>query len=222
MVLACAVAVLLLAPLGGASEAIGAEAPARGKLLVAARHLDGRTAFARSVVLIIDHGPEGSTGLIVNRPSRMKLAEVMPSREDVKERGDDLWVGGPVQPTRIMLLARAPERLPEAFPVFDEVQVILTKFGMDRALGRGIPPAAVRAYAGYAGWSPGQLKSEIADGDWHVVDADVKSVFSETPDGVWGELLEGMSGRWVRADDPADDRRPVSHTVMTTRDAVRG
>ena len=142
-ILAGAVPVLLLALLAGATEVAAVEAPARGKLLVAARHLDGRTAFARSVVLIIDHGPEGSTGLIVNRPSRMKLAEVMPSREDVKERGDDLWVGGPVQPTRILLLARAPERLPEAFPVFDEVQVILTKFGMDRALGRGIPPAAV-------------------------------------------------------------------------------
>lgn len=221
-VLAFALPVLLLAWLAGATDATGEEAPARGKLLVAARHLDGRTAFARSVVLIIDHGPEGSTGLIVNRPSRMKLSEVMPSREDVKERGDDLWVGGPVQPTRILLLARAPERLPEAFPVFDEVQVILTKFGMDRALGRGIPPAAVRAYAGYAGWSPGQLKSEIADGDWHVVDADVKSVFSETPDGVWGDLIEGRTGRWVRAYDPADDRGLASPTAVTTRAAVRG
>lgn len=168
-------------------------------MLVAARHLDGRTPFARSVILLVDHGPEGSTGLIVNRPSPMKLSDVMPSRDDVKERGDDLWVGGPVQPTRIMLLARAPERLPEGFPVFDEVQVLLTKFGMDRAFGRGIPPAAVRAYAGFAGWSPGQLAREIADGDWHVVDADVKSVFSDSPRTVWDELIEKAAGRrWVQ------------------------
>lgn len=172
----------------------------RGKLLVAARHLDGRTPFARSVILMVDHGPNGSTGVIVNRPTKMKLTEVMPSREDVKKRGDELWVGGPVQPTRILLLARAHERLPEAFPVFDEVQVILTKFGMDRALGRGIPPAAVRAYAGYAGWSPGQLDREIRDGDWHIVDARVKDVFSSEPDKVWEELEEkAVARRWVRA-----------------------
>ncbi len=186
--------------------------PARGKLLVAARHLAGRTAFAETVVLLLDHGPEGSTGLVINRPSRMKLADVMPSRDDVKKRGDDLWIGGPVQPERVMLLARAPERLPDAFPVFDEVQVILTKFGMDRALGRGIPPAAVRAYAGYAGWSPGQLSREIRDGDWHVVDADVKAVFSDSPGDVWGELVEGAAGRWVNVVPYAPRWRTISRS----------
>ena len=167
---------------------------------MAARHLAGLTAFAESVILLVDHGPDGSTGLIINRPSRMKLSEVLPYREDVKKRGDDLWVGGPVQPARLMLLARAPERLPDAFPVFDEVQVILSNFGLERAFGRGIPPAAVRAYAGHAGWSPGQLAGEIADGDWHVTDADVKTVFSTSPDRVWDELIEGLAGRWVRLD----------------------
>lgn len=193
--------VALLAPCGVSARPGGVpEATiSRGKLLVAARHLDRRSGFARSVILIVDHGPDGSTGVIVNRPSEMKLTEVLPSREDVKKRGDDLWFGGPVQPTRILLLARAPERLPEAFPVFDEVQVILTKFGMDRALGRGIPPAAVRAYAGFAGWASGQLEGEIGEGDWHVVDARVKDVFSRDPSRVWEELEEkAVARRWVR------------------------
>ena len=176
----------------------GAGGPAKGKLLVAARHLRGLSSFAESVILLVDHGPEGSTGLIINRPSRMRLSEVLPSRGDVKTRGDALWVGGPVQPTRLMLLARAHERLPDGFPIFAEVKLVLTKRGLDRAFGRGIPPAAVRAYAGFAGWSPGQLDREIADGDWYVVDAEVKSVFSTEPRDLWSVLIEGAAGRWVR------------------------
>ncbi len=200
-------ALLCLVSSAAASNVLEASSgPAKGKLLVAARHLAGRTPFAQTVILLVDHGPEGSTGLVINRPSSVKLADVMPARDDVRKRGDDLWVGGPIQPTRIMLLARAPERLPDGFPVFDEVQVILTKWGLDRALGRGIPPAAVRAYAGYAGWAPGQLDRELADDDWHVVDADVKTVFSTRPAELWAELIEGMAGRWVRA--------PWRHTAL--------
>lgn len=176
----------------------GGGRPARGKFLVAARHLAGLTPFAESVVLLVDHGPEGSTGLVINRRTPMKLSEALPSRSDLKERGDDLWVGGPVQPTRIMLLARAPERLPDGFPVFDEVQVIVSKFGLERAFGRGIPPAAVRAYSGHAGWSPGQLQGEIDDGDWHVTEANVRMVFSPEPEKVWDELIDSVEGRWVR------------------------
>jgi len=175
--------------------------PARGKLLVADRNLRGG-GFAHSVVLLVNHDARGSMGLIVNRPSPIKLAEVLPSRDDVKERGDGLWVGGPVQPTRILLLARAPERLLDGLPVFDEVQLILTRRGLDHAFGMGIPPAAVRAYAGYTGWGPGELDREIARGDWHVVDAKVPAVFNDEPSELWTELIGGAAGRWVRVEAP--------------------
>ena len=204
---ACALAALaalaLVSPVRAApyvaasGDRLAGRGPARGKLLVAARQLRGG-GFARSVVLLVQHDATGSMGLIVNRPSPIKLSEVLPSRKDVTKRGDDLWVGGPVQPTRLLLLARAPERLVDGLPVFGEVQLIMTRRGLDRAFGMGIPPAAVRAYAGYAGWGPGQLDGEIARGDWHVVPAKVASVFSPDPDELWTELVDGAAGRWVR------------------------
>lgn len=208
VLLRCGVVGLLL--LLGAADPVRASgplvpacgAPSRGKLLVAARQLRGG-GFAESVILLVEHGSGGSMGLIVNRPSPMKLSEVLPSHDDVKERGDDLWVGGPVQPTRLMLLARAPERLLDGRPVFGEVQLIQTRRGLSHAFGIGIPSAALRAYAGYSGWAAGQLDDEIARGDWHVVDAEAPAVFSQEPRALWGELIDGVAGRWVE--------RPSAH-----------
>jgi len=153
-------------------------------------------------VLLVDHGPAGSTGLIVNRPSRVSLSTVLPSRDDVKRRGDELWVGGPVQPTRLMLLARAPERLLDGIAVFDEVQLIMTGRGLGRAFAMGIPPAALHVFAGHAGWAPGQLDAEIARGDWHVIEAEVRAVFPAEPRRLWEKLIEEAAGRWV-------ERRPL-------------
>ncbi len=170
--------------------------PGRGRILIADDRLRG--GWAETVILLVDHGPDGAMGIIVNRRSRVKLAEVLPSRRDVKRRGDELWVGGPVQPTRLMVLARAPERLVDGVPVFGEVQLISTTRGLARAFGKGIPPAAVRVYAGYAGWAPGQLEEEIARGDWQVVDGQVSTVFSKDPDKLWESLRSEDRGRWVR------------------------
>ena len=67
-----------------------------------------------------------------------------------------------------------------------------------RVLERDGAEAELHAYAGYAGWAPGQLEAEIARGDWIVTPADAESVFDAPPGEVWRDLMRRNAGRWVR------------------------
>ncbi len=57
----------------------------------------------------------------------------------------------------------------------------------------------MQAYAGYAGWAPGQLEGEVKRGDWSLVEADVETLFSKSPETMWRELNRQASGLWVQA-----------------------
>ena len=175
------------------------ESPTVGRFLVADSKLRDPN-FARTVVLLVGHGLQGSTGLIVNRRSPFRLAEVLPGHPVIASRRDPLYLGGPVQPTRLMVLAHAREDLEYAVPVFDDVQLVVTRAGLAATLARDLPPESVRAYAGHAGWAAGQLDREIARGDWRVVEAEVGLVFGGDPGRLWQKLTDETMGKWVRRD----------------------
>ena len=66
-------------------------------------------------------------------------------------------------------------------------------------IDRSDPREKFRIYAGYAGWSPGQLDKEISMGDWHILQADEQTVFGKKPSKTWPELIRRFSSQWVRA-----------------------
>ena len=87
-------------------EPFSDDIPARGKFLVASRNLiDPR--FQETVVLLIDYNAEGAAGLIINRPTKMPLAEVLPSVPGLKERADVVYYGGPVEGHQMLMLIRS-------------------------------------------------------------------------------------------------------------------
>ena len=162
-----------------------AQSPARGKFLVAARGLVDPN-FRETVVLLVDHSEEGSWGLVINRPTAVPLSKLFPEEKALQKRDDRLFSGGPVSPGRFLLLLRSPRPPESSRPVFAEVHLASSP-----AVLRG-PDAGViaefRAYAGYAGWAPGQLAAEVARGDWYIMAAEAEAVFAEEPAGVWATL----------------------------------
>jgi putative transcriptional regulator len=162
-----------------------AQSPARGKFLVAARTLVDPN-FSETVVLLVDHGEEGSWGLVINRPTAVPLSKLFPEEKALQKRDDHLFSGGPVSPGRFLLLVRSPRPPENSRPVFAEVHLASSP-----AVLRG-PDARVitefRAYAGYSGWAPGQLETEIARGDWYILTAEAAAVFAEDPALVWATL----------------------------------
>ena len=86
---------------------------AKGKFLVASRRL-GDPNFSETVVLLIEYGPEGAVGLVINRPSNVKLSTVFPDVKELKQRKDTIYVGGPVAVNQMLMLIRSAQA-PAAF-----------------------------------------------------------------------------------------------------------
>ncbi len=174
----------------------------KGRLLVATPNLSDPN-FSRTVVLLIEHGDEGALGVVLNRPSELEVAEPLPAWADVAARPRVVFVGGPVSPSSAICLGRMA-----GVEGHDWQPLIGSVGAVDLNLGPGDvtpQPQAVRVFAGYAGWGPRQVESEILSGDWFVVDAEPDDALSPAPDDLWSEVLRRQPGRLsLFADFPPD------------------
>jgi putative transcriptional regulator len=163
----------------------------RGRLLVAAPPLVDPN-FDRTVIFMLEHGEEGSLGLILNRPSLTSLADVLPEWTSVADPPAVVFVGGPVAPDAVIALARGSGDHDGWVPLLDDLGTV--DIGRDAALaGAGL--AALRVFVGYAGWAAGQLDEELAQHAWFVVDALASDPFGSDPAALWSAVLRRQSGR---------------------------
>lgn len=165
----------------------------RGWLLVASPTLTDPN-FRRTVILVGEHSDEGAMGVVLNRPSPVTVAEAVPPLSSLVEDEDLVHVGGPVQPQAIVVLGEfaSPEKAGSI--VVGSVGFLPADVEDDAALGH-LP--RVRVFAGYAGWSPGQLEDEIDEDSWIVAAAEPDDVFTEEPDLLWGQVLRRLGGRYA-------------------------
>ena len=182
-----------------------ADAPAPGTLLVAPPLSDDAN-FRRTVVLLCEHGSEGSFGLILNRPLALQLSEVL---EGPFGYDATLSLGGPVEPNTLHFLHRfADGRVPGAVALPGGVY-----WGGDfeavQALVRGGDASAedLRFFLGYAGWAAGQLDAEIELDGWILTQADALAVFAEDPEKLWRDVLRRMGGEYALLANFPDDPR---------------
>ena len=155
-----------------------------GKILVASRKSHDAD-FAESVILLVRHDQQTTIGLFVNRPLNIPLSEVYP---DLKGGEMKLYAGGPVT-VGIRALYRSRAKPTGTTPVLPDVSIISTKTLLGKMVAGGTPSTVFRVYAGYTGWSPGQLQDEIARGLWHVFAGDSGLVFDPHPETVWSRMI---------------------------------
>lgn len=165
--------------------------PLTGHLLVAAPELLDPN-FAQSVVLVGRHVPEnGAIGWILNRPTHLTLGEALAGNEEVPARNEVLWLGGPVETSRLWLLFRG--RLPGAERAQEQISFTPAAHLIRQVLvGEGPDPVAerFRPCMGYAGWEAGQLEGELSEGAWVVVPAGPEAVFTPGPRRMWQQMLQ--------------------------------
>ena len=169
--------------------------PLAGRLLVAAPVLTDPT-FSRAVVLLLDHDEEGSLGLVLNRPSHVPVGAVLPPWDGRTTGTDVLFTGGPV--AEDSALALGLHTGPEDGPEPDGFRRVAGPFGLvdldldpDESLAE---IDAIRIYAGYSGWSAGQLEDEIAEGAWWPVPAQPGDALGDDPAGLWRRVLRRQPG----------------------------
>ena len=184
-------------------DPFAASLPAKGDFLVASRRLvDPR--FQETVVLLISYGADGATGIIINRPTEVRLVDLLPSVQGLKGRADVVYYGGPVEGHRILMLIRSGEKPEESGHVFGDVYFSSSRNTLENMLNAHKTAQQLRLYSGYAGWMPQQLDEEMLRGDWLIVRADARSIFEKKPSEVWPELIRRGAEIQVRHDNKPD------------------
>lgn len=164
-----------------------------GQLLLASPTLRDPN-FARSVILVGAHTDEGAMGVVLNRPSAVTVCEAVPALERVLDDHEPVFVGGPVQPNSIVLLAEFLDPVPAGLIVLGRIGFPSPQADIDE-LTDAI--ARRRIFAGYAGWSEGQLDAELDDGDWITLPAVPEDIFTDDPQSLWRSVLERRGGTYA-------------------------
>jgi putative transcriptional regulator len=172
-----------------------------GRLLVATPMI-GDENFARTVVALLEHGDEGTLGLVLNRPTGTDLVDPLPEWGAWASRPPVVFAGGPVEQERAIGLARA-RATPAAQVLDDEVfQPLVGWVGTfdltsdPELVGTGIEE--LRVFSGYAGWGADQLEAERATGAWWVLDAHPSDFLCDAPETLWRRVLARQADAELR------------------------
>jgi len=164
-----------------------------GQLVVATPQL-ADPSFARTVVLLLQADEDdGALGLVLNRATGTGVLEVLPDWAALSAEPAVVFTGGPVQPQAAVCLGRRRVGGPNV-AAYAELEGV--PGGSVGTVDLDAPPellaqavTSVRLFAGYAGWSPGQLEAEVEEGAWWVLDALPADAFDPEPEQLWARVL---------------------------------
>jgi putative transcriptional regulator len=165
----------------------------RGQLLIAGPSLLDPN-FWRTVVLVVEHTDDGALGLVLNRPSETTVGEAVSQLEELVDPDDQLFIGGPVQPSAVIVLAEFEDPGDAALIAFADIGVLAAGASLEDA---GADVRSGRAFVGHSGWGPGQLDAELERGDWILEAARRDDAFSVDPDALWAQVLTRKGGSYA-------------------------
>jgi len=163
----------------------------KGQLLLDSGQLGG-SFFQRTVILICQHNAEGAFGLVLNRSLGKTVGEMIVADLPDTLKDAPLYLGGPVQPAALSFL-HTDTFIPDA----EVLPNLALGHSLDELVDVGESFSAtkkVRMFAGYAGWSPGQLEEEMKRKSWLTYPASLELVFEIPPDQLWPKILKSKGG----------------------------
>ena len=179
--------------------------PRKGDLLISEPFLADPN-FARTVILLCEHNEEGSFGFVLNKPATLRLNELI---EDVEERDDTVYIGGPVQQNTLQFIHRHENLIEGGMEIRDGVfwggnfEQMLAMID-----GNLIPKDEIKFFVGYSGWAAGQLKGELELNSWIISrDVSIDQIFNTNVESLWKEVLRTMGGKYkIISNFPVDPR----------------
>lgn len=168
------------------SASVTEELPAAGNMLVASPNMRDRD-FVGAVILIVHSGQEGVIGLMLNRTSGFPLSHLFPEIRSTAAGRDPLYLGGVIA-LGVRALLRSPLPQDGAQRLLGGVWMLSNSAAVEKAARRGGRPENLRVYAGYVGWSRGQLRKELLLGHWRVLPGSAEAVFDPHPETLWKRI----------------------------------
>jgi len=159
----------------------------KGQLLLDNGRLQG-SFFHRTVLLICQHDEDGAFGLVLNRPTGETVGDALVANLAEPLKATDLFLGGPVQPQALSYL-HSDVFLPEA----NVMPNLNLEHSLEELADLGDSFSAtqrIKVFAGYAGWSPGQLDDEMRRDTWLTHPASLDLVFHDSPKELWPMILK--------------------------------
>ncbi|MCK5814695.1 MAG: YqgE/AlgH family protein [Flavobacteriaceae bacterium] len=166
--------------------------PIKGRLLVAEPSILNDTSFNRSVVLLTEHNKSGSVGFIMNKPMKYKMSDLVP---EIKSNLP-VYRGGPVSSENLYFIHSIPNQIPKSIKIaegiywggdFDAVYKLLSN--------NKISDSQIRFFLGYSGWEANQLRDELVEFSWKVMENRYKNILS-TNTSIWKNKLMELGGEY--------------------------
>jgi putative transcriptional regulator len=170
------------------------ESPEKGKILISEPFLNDPN-FKRSIVLLSEHNENGSIGFILNKPTKLRLNQVI---DDFPDFDAPVYLGGPVQVNTLQFIHRVGELIEGSTEIADDLywggnfEILKLLIEADQ-----VKPDDFRFFIGYSGWTDGQLEDELKINSWIVTSTNIDNIFSEEPDKLWREILKGMGKKFA-------------------------
>ncbi len=164
--------------------------PTKGRLLISVPFLNDYY-FGRSVVLLTEHGKEGSVGLIINKPLDTRINDAI---KDFPAFDENLYLGGPVEKNSLFYIHTKGDIITDSIEIkeglywggdFEAIKSLI-KDGL-------LYPGNIRFFVGYSGWAPFQLDRELREKSWVVSECDVNSILTPDPLTYWHKKLKNSS-----------------------------
>ncbi|NVK28205.1 MAG: YqgE/AlgH family protein [Flavobacteriia bacterium] len=178
------------------------EKPMSGSILIAEPFL-GDPNFDRSVVLLTEHGDEGTVGYVLNRPLDVKIQGLLPDFPEFESR---IYNGGPVEQSNLYFLHNRPDLFEGAIQVSETVFWGGDFDRLREVASLGIlNPDEIRFFLGYSGWGRGQLESELEEQSWMVLPPTAIDIFHSNPEEMWKDVIARQGGDYqLWANAPSD------------------
>jgi putative transcriptional regulator len=163
----------------------------KGQLLLDGGDLNG-SFFHHTVVLVCQHDPDGAFGLVLNHSLGKTVGEMIVADLPETLKESPLYLGGPVQPAALSFL-----HTDHFMPSADVLPNLAIGHSLDELVDIGESFSAekkVKMFAGYAGWSPGQLEKEMKRKSWLTFPASLELVFETPPGELWQKILKSKGG----------------------------
>jgi putative transcriptional regulator len=174
-----------------------------GQYLIAEEELTDPN-FNKTVVLMIDHDEKGALGLVINRPAKTKLSEVLPHFVGHPSGDMPIYYGGPVQPEFMFVLHKGLEHYESSENAFCPIPGVYFEPDSLRIMEYCLENEAfahekvhdIRFYLGYSGWGVGQVEREIQQHSWVTLRGEGELVFHPKPQETWQEGLRAVGGMY--------------------------